>query len=139
MRFLSLILSFPGHRHCRSKRICYCSLGFPRRLLRERGSGELWDQIGRIEQFLKDPWLIRVCEGSTVQVPVPKVTPPPIVCAEDDAGDGAEELQSAQTKRNALHKKAAAASLAAEDFARRFESGAMAVSERCLAFSDWSF
>lgn len=122
----------PCHRHCHSKRICYCTLGFPRRSHGETGCGEFLDQIGRIEEFLKDPWLIRVCEGSTVQVPVPKVTPPPppIVCAEDDGGDGAEELQSAQSKRSALHKKAAAASLAVEDFARRFESGAMVVASK---------
>ena len=56
------------------------------------------------------------------------------MCAEDDGGDGAEELQSAQSKRSALHKKAAAASLAVEDFARRFESGAVVVSELLSLF-----
>lgn len=122
------------------KRICFCELGFPKRNDR---SGDLLGEITRIEEFLKDPWLIRVKDGATIQVPVPKVVvppppPPPPVSAVVDGGGGggedaaaaAEELLSAQTKRVALQKKAAVASMAAEDFARRFESGALVESTK---------
>ncbi|KAI3782398.1 hypothetical protein L2E82_12443 [Cichorium intybus] len=44
----------------------------------------------------------------------------------DVGRDVAEELLSAQTKRATMEKKAAAASVAAEDFPHRFESGDMA-------------
>lgn len=72
-------------------------------------------------------------EESTVQVLVPEVPqpPPPAVAIVDGAGlDAAEEAAaavSAQTKRVALQRKAAAAMVAAEDYARRFESGYVAV------------
>ncbi|KAK9663887.1 hypothetical protein RND81_14G004400 [Saponaria officinalis] len=119
------------------KRICFCSLGFPNKLQCERGKIDFVAEIQRIEDFLKDPWLFRVKDGATVQVPVPKLPPPPppplpVVVDSDDAvaaaaaaAAAAEEELSAQTKRAALQKKAAVASLAAEDFARRFESGAL--------------
>ncbi|KAL9241317.1 hypothetical protein vseg_015442 [Gypsophila vaccaria] len=123
------------------KRICFCSLGFPTKLNKTAFVAE----IDRIEEFLKDPWLFRVKDGATVQVPVPKLAPPPppppsavvnvdsddaaaaaaAVAAAAAAAAAAEEELSAQTKRAALQKKAAVASLAAEDFARRFESGAL--------------
>ncbi|KAL2939909.1 Histone-lysine N-methyltransferase 2B [Bienertia sinuspersici] len=114
------------------KRICFCALGFAKSNVR---SSDLFGEISRIEDFLKDPWIIRVKEGATIQVPVPKVAPPPpppTLSGLDDGGGcvggddvAAEELLSAQTKRVALQKKAAVASMAAEDFARRFESGAL--------------
>ena len=89
------------------------------------------DDVAFIDRFLKDPWIIRVREGAAVQVPVPKLAPPPppppppVAVDGDDAA--ADELVSAQTKRAALQRKAAVASLAAEDFARRFETGALEV------------
>ena len=80
------------------------------------------DEIARLKEFLDDPWLIR--DGKkTVQVLVPKVAvapPPPQVTVTPNL---AEEMLSAQNKRAALQRKAAAASLVAEDYARRFESG----------------
>lgn len=87
------------------------------------------DDVAFIDRFLKDPWIIRVREGAAVQVPVPKLAPPPppppppVAVDGDDAA--ADELVSAQTKRAALQRKAAVASLAAEDFARRFETGTL--------------
>lgn len=94
------------------------------------------DQIARLKAFLDDPWLIKD-EKRTVQVLVPKVTvvvQPPVVTVNRnrvvlDGGD-AEEMLSVQNKRAVLQKQAAAASLVAEDFARRFESGETVV--RCL-------
>ncbi|XP_021736150.1 uncharacterized protein LOC110702701 isoform X1 [Chenopodium quinoa] len=108
------------------KRICFCALGFPQI---NSGIADFEGGISRLNDFLKDPWIIRVKQGATVQVPVPKVVPPPPPppVAALVHGDDAEELLSAQTKRVALQKKAAVASLAAEDFARRFESGALVV------------
>ncbi|KAJ9558275.1 hypothetical protein OSB04_012889 [Centaurea solstitialis] len=101
------------------RRICYCSLGFP-----QARNGFL-EEIAKLKEFLDDPWLIR--DGKrTVQVLVPKVEavapPPPKVAATVAVAD-AEEMLSAQNKRAALQRKAAAASLVAEDYARRFESG----------------
>ncbi|KAI3510847.1 hypothetical protein L1887_17984 [Cichorium endivia] len=114
------------------RRICYCSLGFPRELQNEKGQKEFLEEIDRLKAFLDDPWLIR--DGKrTVQVLVPKVdvTPPPPqvtvtpnpVFVDGSREDAAEEMLSAQNKRAAMQKKAAAASLVAEDYARRFESG----------------
>lgn len=111
------------------KRICFCALGFPQTNV--VGGSDFLGQVSQLEDFLRDPWIIRVKEGATVQVPVPKVVPPPppppvsAVVVGDDVAAAAEELLSAQTKRVALQKKAAVASMAAEDFARRFESGAL--------------
>lgn len=95
----------------------------------------------RVEEFLKDPWLLKAKEGATIQVKVPKIVvapPPPQPAAVGDGGGGgdgeeAAAIASAQTKRAALQKKAAAASMVAEDFARRFESGDLEVSN-CRPF-----
>ena len=83
--------------------------------------------MARVEEFFKDPWLLKIRDEGTVQVAVPKVVPPP---PPPVAGEGvvvvadADELSlSAMTKRVALQRKAAVASMAAEDYARRFESG----------------
>lgn len=83
-------------------------------------------EVAKLEEFIKDPRLLRVRESTTVQVAVPKVvTPPPPPQAPVTVVDGgdAEELLSAQTKRAAMQRKAAAASLVAEDYARRMETG----------------
>lgn len=136
---------------CCSRRICFCELGFLRGLQSDRGQDEFLAQVLRIEEFIKDPWLLKAEANATVQVKVPKVVvvappplpPPPVavlkattvvIPAKDAGGDGdgdgdeAALASSAQAKRMALQKKAAAASLVAEDFARRFESGEMVVS-----------
>lgn len=124
---------FLSPRH--SKRICFCTLGFPPKLHNNGGKCDFVGEISQLQEFLKDPWIIRVKEGATIQIPVPKVVPPPpppfvsaVVDGDDAAAAAAEELLSAQTKRVALQKKAAVASMAAEDFARRFESGVLVVS-----------
>ncbi|WOH14673.1 hypothetical protein DCAR_0934193 [Daucus carota subsp. sativus] len=112
------------------KRICYCTLGFGG-VKRD----EFCDEIARLEEFIRDPWLLRACEDATVQVLVPKVVvaPPPVpvreaVVVKEAAAAAvvdreAEELASAQNKRAAMQKKAAEASLVAEDYARRMEIG----------------
>lgn len=108
------------------RRICYCQFGFP------KGKNEFLEDVTRVEEFLKDPWLLKAREGATIQVKVPKivVAPPPQAPVGDGGGGGggvdgeeAAAIASAQTKRVALQKKAAAASMVAENFARRFESG----------------
>lgn len=119
-----------------SRRICYCSLGFP------KGKNGFVEDVAKVEEFLKDPWLLKAREGATIQVKVPKivVAPPPQVPVGDGGGGGggggdgeeAAAIASAQTKRVALQKKAAAASMVAEDFARRFESGNLEVSNCCI-------
>lgn len=88
-------------------------------------------EVARVEQFLKDPWLINKRDNATVQVKVPKVVvasnpPPPIPHFAADAADESAAA-SAQVKRVALQKQAAAASVEAEDYARRFESGDLEV------------
>ncbi|XP_059651864.1 uncharacterized protein LOC132299344 [Cornus florida] len=114
------------------RRICFCSLGFPRKLQSENGKNEFLEEVARVEVFLNDPWLLRVRERDTVQVAVPKVVAPQPPAGAGDgggvvggAGGDAEELLSAQTKRAAMQKKAATKSLVAEDYARQFESGAL--------------
>ncbi|MCD7454968.1 hypothetical protein HAX54_026662 [Datura stramonium] len=106
------------------RKICYCQLGFP------KGKNEFFEDVARVEEFLKDPWSLKAREGATIQVKVPKivVAPPPQAPVGDGGGGGvdgeeAAAIASAQTKRVALQKKAAAASMVAENFARRFESG----------------
>lgn len=124
-----------------SRRICFCDLGFPSKLQNDKGKNDFLEEVFRIEEFIKDPWLLKAEANATVQVRVPKVAivvpppllPPPIqVSASGSVGDGdvdeAALAISAQTKRAALQKKAAAASLVAEDYVRRFESGEVAVS-----------
>lgn len=131
--------------HC-SRRICFCPLGFAPGLQSGRGRNDFLDGVVKVEEFLKDPWGIRARDGkgTTVQVWVPKVAPPPPpvqpvgVVGEafvGGGGDGVDEMaaaMSAQTKRIALQRKAAAAMIAAEDYARRFESGNLVV--RVLSF-----
>ncbi|CAK9183492.1 unnamed protein product [Ilex paraguariensis] len=116
------------------RRICYCSLGFPRKTQGEKPKTDFLEVISRVEEFLKDPWFIKAREqNDTVQVKVPKVVvvpPPPVVPAVGDGGGGGgdgEELLSAQTKRATMQRKASAASVVAEDYARRFESGDLVV------------
>lgn len=105
------------------RRICYCALGFPQSLNSDGAKGDFLDDVARVDELFRDPSLFRARdEGATVQVPVPKVAPPPPLLAADD---DAEEMLSAQTKRVAVQKRAAAASMVAEDFARRVESGAL--------------
>lgn len=58
---------------------------------------------------------------------VPKVVPPPPE-AVPVAGDALDESASMKAKRVALQRKGAAAMIAAEEYARRFESGDVAVS-----------
>ncbi|CAA2981500.1 transcription factor HALR MLL3, involved in embryonic development [Olea europaea subsp. europaea] len=115
------------------RKICFCTMGSQRRLQSEKGMAEFLEEVGRVEKFLNDPWLIKARENATVQVMVPKVVvtpappPPPKFSAVGfGGGDGkewGEESASAQVKRSALQKQAAAASIAAEDYARKFESG----------------
>ncbi|CAI9279010.1 unnamed protein product [Lactuca saligna] len=126
------------------RRICNCKLGFPSELRSEKGQIEFLEAASRVDAIFKNPSLI-YGKPKSVQVLVPKVVvasppplplPPPIqaivtpnasaIVDVGGVGDAAEELLSAQTKRAAMQKKAAAASVAAEDFARRFESGDMA-------------
>ena len=111
-----------------SRRICFCSLGFPRNLQSPNSKNVFLQEVIRVEEFLKDPWGVRVSREGTVQVPVPRVAPVP---AGDGGGGGdaveEEALVSAQAKRLALQRKAAAAMVAAEDYARKVESGDIAV------------
>ncbi|XP_048495302.1 uncharacterized protein LOC104907813 isoform X2 [Beta vulgaris subsp. vulgaris] len=125
------------------KRICFCTLGFPPKLHNNGGKCDFVGEISQLQEFLKDPWIIRVKEGATIQIPVPKVVPPPpppfvsaVVDGDDAAAAAAEELLSAQTKRVALQKKAAVASMAAEDFARRFESGVLVDANKDLGVEE---
>lgn len=123
------------------KRICFCTLGFPRSVQSSKARNDFVHDVVLVEEFLKDPLgRFRVSkEESTVQVLVPEVPqpPPPAVAIVDGAGlDAAEEAAaavSAQTKRVALQRKAAAAMVAAEDYARRFESGYVATASKDIA------
>ncbi|KAH6824535.1 hypothetical protein C2S53_010349 [Perilla frutescens var. hirtella] len=107
------------------RRVCFCELGFPRRLQSERGRSEFLGEVGAIERFLNDPWLIKARENATVQVEVPKVvvvSPAPL---------GGEEAALAQVKRVEPQKQGAAAlNVVGEDYTRRFGSGGFVVSAK---------
>ncbi|XP_031273749.1 uncharacterized protein LOC116132240 isoform X1 [Pistacia vera] len=130
------------------KRICFCTLGFPRSVQSAKARNDFLHEVVLVEQFLDDPWgKIRVSkEGSTVQVSVPELPQPPpppqqpvvvdgpsVAAAAADAAEEAAAAVSAQTKRVALQRKAAAAMVAAEDYARRFESGDIALASKEVA------
>ncbi|XVF22939.1 hypothetical protein REPUB_Repub12eG0214100 [Reevesia pubescens] len=123
------------------RRICFCSLGFPRNLQSPNSKNGFLQEVIAVEDFLKDPWGVRVSREGTVQVPVPKVSPVPVGdgCGGDGGGvDAVEEAASvsAQAKRLALQRKAAAAMVAAEDYARRVESGDIAVASKNSAVEE---
>ncbi|XP_073025371.1 uncharacterized protein [Primulina eburnea] len=114
------------------RKICFCTLGFPRRLQSEEGVKGFLQEVARVEQFLNDPWLIKARENATCQVKVPKVIVSPATLPQIPetpavgcrAGEGvAASDASAKVKRAGLQKQAAASSSVAEDYARRFESG----------------
>ncbi|KAI3818479.1 hypothetical protein L1987_12287 [Smallanthus sonchifolius] len=112
------------------RRICNCKLGFPPELRSEKAQNEFLEAAARVEAIFSNQSLI-YGKPKTVQVLVPKVVAMPpttqtIAAVGEGGGDVADEL-SVQTKRAAMQKKAAAASVAAEDYARRFESGDVAV------------
>ena len=72
-------------------------------------------------------------DGGTIQVAVPKVVPPPppeivAVSGGGAGGDVVDESASMKAKRDALQRKGAAAMIAAEEYARRLESGDVVVS-----------
>ncbi|KAL4332585.1 hypothetical protein GQ457_07G025240 [Hibiscus cannabinus] len=110
------------------RRICFCSLGFPQSLQSPGSVNGFLQEAIRVEEFLKDPWGVRVSREGTVQVSVPKLAP---VTAGDGGGAGAVEESAsvlAQTRRLALQRKAAATMVAAaEDYAGKVESGYVAV------------
>ncbi|KAJ7982220.1 Histone-lysine N-methyltransferase [Quillaja saponaria] len=117
------------------RRICFCKLGFPRTLQSTKANNGFLEEVVKLEEFLKDPLGIKAREKDpTVLVVVPKVVPPPPqlqpVVDGVVAGDAVDESLSAQTKRVVLQRKAAAAMVAAEDYARRFESGDLADASR---------
>ncbi|CAN0864714.1 Histone-lysine N-methyltransferase 2B, partial [Linum grandiflorum] len=130
------------------RRICFCALGFPRDLHCQSSKSDFLLDVSRIEELLNDSSRVRASDeaATTVQVLVPKIVPPPppatatasisvavpaaaalpspVVVGGDCGDEDSEALSaSAHTKRVALQKKAAATMVAAEDFARRFESG----------------
>ncbi|KAG1368754.1 hypothetical protein COCNU_14G012220 [Cocos nucifera] len=116
-----------------SRLICDCELGFPEELRCARARREFEEQAERLEEFLRDPWVVRDGGGGggTVQVLVPKVVPtpappPPSADVADHGGGGEDALSSAQARRAALQRQAAAASMAAEDYVRRLETGGAA-------------
>ncbi|XP_042441741.1 uncharacterized protein LOC122027012 isoform X2 [Zingiber officinale] len=115
------------------RRICDCDLGFDSAPRREALAAE----IDALEEFLRDPWAVRPAaeeeeveeeeeeegEKGVVQVWAPRVAPPAVAApsvAADDAGAGDE------VKRAVLQRQALAASLAAEDYVRRLETGGAA-------------
>ncbi|KAL6560493.1 hypothetical protein OROGR_004052 [Orobanche gracilis] len=134
------------------RKICFCALGFPRKLRSEKGKGDFLQEVSRVEQFLKDPWLIKARENATIQVKVPKIVPspdtlplplpqftPPVSVAPGGARDEAAAMgvASEQVKRAALQKQAAAASLVvAKDYARKFESGDLVTTAKDAAGVD---
>ncbi|KAL2491605.1 PHD finger family protein [Abeliophyllum distichum] len=126
------------------RKICYCEEGFPPHMRSKEARDEFDRQTAILEQFIKDPWLIKSRQNATVQVMVPKVVrtpdsapaPAPPQRPEGPTVDGKDRVEdeaamaaaSAQVKRVSLQKKAAATSMAAEDYARKFESGDLSAS-----------
>ncbi|KAF8396147.1 hypothetical protein HHK36_017760 [Tetracentron sinense] len=106
------------------QRVCFCTLGFPQNLQSDKGRKNFLDEVFRVEEFLRDPWLVRDKERSTVQVAVPRIVSPTVAVVDGFGGGGdGEELLSVQAKRAAMQKKAVVVSLVAEDYARKFETG----------------
>ncbi|RDX97425.1 Histone-lysine N-methyltransferase 2B [Mucuna pruriens] len=105
------------------RRICFCALGFPRALHAPDPANAFLHDVAALREFLADTR----SDDATVQVPVPKVVPPPLPLPPPDglplAADALDESASMKAKRIALQRKGAAAMLAAEEYARRFESG----------------
>lgn len=79
--------------------------------------------MAELQDFLAD----NRKDDATVQVTVPKVVPPPPEVV-PVTGDVLDESASMKAKRVALQRKGAAAMIAAEEYARRFESGDVVVS-----------
>ncbi|KAJ4833342.1 hypothetical protein Tsubulata_000566 [Turnera subulata] len=125
------------------RRICYCSLGFPRDLHSAKSKAHFLLDVSRIEAFLSDPSGIRASRDATVQVSVPKVAPapsppPPLPApppaplpARDGLADVAAPaveaspaVSSPLPKRVAFQKQTAtaAAKIAAEFQARKLEA-----------------
>ncbi|KAI0516409.1 hypothetical protein KFK09_009084 [Dendrobium nobile] len=109
------------------RRICYCELGFAGGLRSEKARRGFLEEIEVLEEFLRDPWIVRPggagdsAAQATVQVLVPKVEPAPVPVAYG-GGDGDDAYSaSAHAKRLALQRQAVAASLAAENYARKME------------------
>nr|XP_025887099.1 supporter of activation of yellow protein-like isoform X1 [Solanum lycopersicum] len=103
-----------------SRKICFCRDGFP------KGYNGFLGDVTRLEEFIKDPWGLKAKQPATCQVKVPKliVESPPRVPVGNGDGEEAASTASAQTKRVALQKKAAAAaSNVGEDFTGGFQSG----------------
>ncbi|XP_027354526.1 uncharacterized protein LOC113864700 isoform X2 [Abrus precatorius] len=103
------------------RRICFCALGFPRALHAPDPTNAFLHQVAAVRDFLADTR----SDDATIQVPVPKVLPPPPP-PPDGAPlgvDALDESASMKARRVALQRKGAAARIAAEEYARRFESG----------------
>ncbi|KAL1193772.1 PHD finger protein EHD3 [Cardamine amara subsp. amara] len=115
------------------RRICFCALGFSQGLRGANAKGDFLKEVNLVEKFLKDPEVSssKVVNEGTVQVRVPKVAPAPqtvsiLGVGDGGFGSGVDEMAqeaSAQKKRVALQRQAAVTVEAAEDYARRFESG----------------
>ncbi|KAG5238454.1 histone-lysine N-methyltransferase [Salix suchowensis] len=116
------------------RRICFCSLGFTRDLHSTKSKADFLFDVARIDEFLKDPFGIRVSREGTVLVSVPKVLPVPVtippshtlavVSARGRGSDGGvvEEAVSAQTKRVAIQEQAAATKASSEYYAKKVAS-----------------
>ncbi|XP_019413954.1 PREDICTED: uncharacterized protein LOC109325831 isoform X2 [Lupinus angustifolius] len=110
------------------RRICFCVSVFPRSL----HNNAFLNDVTALRQFLSSD-TTTYTSTSTVQVAVPKVLPPPPNLNPNPAPDGGlppcadaaamDESASMKAKRIALQRKGTATMLAAEDYARRLESG----------------
>lgn len=110
-----------------SRRVCFCAVGFPRKLQSEKGRSEFLKEVDAIEGFLNDPWLIKAREDATVQVAVPKVAVSAAARLRLGGEEAAVSAASAQVKRIELQKQGAAASIAGEDCSGKFGSGDLVV------------
>ncbi|CAN8269997.1 unnamed protein product [Cochlearia groenlandica] len=127
------------------RRICFCSLGFSRGLRCPNSKVEFLNDVNGLEEFLKAPLVSsKSIVDSTVQIRVPKVVPCPRTAPSisnlgigggggggggDACVDESAEEASAHKKRVSLQRQAAATVEAAEDYARKFESGVGGVNE----------
>eukprot|EP01018_Ginkgo_biloba_P032758 Gb_08461 [translate_table: standard] len=113
------------------QKICYCTLGFSEPLQTQEGRQAFLDDITRLEKLLSNPGLLVAGGRETVEVLVPRISKdfkPKKKnqaflggLAQDD--DDVDERLSTQTKQAAMRKRATLASLAAEDYARKYEQG----------------
>ncbi|KAG0487265.1 hypothetical protein HPP92_009360 [Vanilla planifolia] len=100
------------------RRICDCELGFQGGLQSGEARRGFLEDVGALEEFLRDPWFSRPygaaqAEVGTIRVLVPKLEPP-LAPVPYGGGDG-------DVKHGATQRQVLTASMAAENYLKKLE------------------